>query len=316
MTDILLITDQHENSYREITFEMITAASELAEQSGGAVHVGTVGDMDSASETLSVKGVDKIHALEYEGPFNPEVYTQFIAELAKNIDVGPILLPDTANGWDYAPAVAEHLDVPIITDVFDLNFDGTVEAKRKKFESKVISSVSVDDRQAVITVSEHEWDLTEGKSTAEYVTHSPNWLDAPGGPTFRKYQEIKDSDIDITNSEFIVSVGRGIQEEENLSIVRELCDVTGATLAGTRPLVEHGWLPWSRQVGKSGHTVSPQVYIAVGISGAVEHLVGMKSSQVIIAINNDPNAPIFDVADYGIVGDLFEILPEIIDQLS
>ncbi len=136
------------------------------------------------------------------------------------------------------------------------------------------------------------------------------------GARVQGFEEVGGGDVDISEAEVLVSVGRGIEEEENLDLVRDLADALGATLSASRPIVDNGWLPKNRQVGQSGKVVTPKVYIPVGISGAVQHVAGMKGSETIVAINTDPNAPIFDIADYGIVGDLFDVVPELIDEFE
>ncbi|MCF2241253.1 electron transfer flavoprotein subunit alpha/FixB family protein, partial [Halobacterium salinarum] len=136
------------------------------------------------------------------------------------------------------------------------------------------------------------------------------------GATVNGFEEVGGGDVDIADAEFLVSVGRGIEEEENIALVEALAETTGATLSSSRPIVDNGWLAKNRQVGQSGKQVTPDVYLAVGISGAVQHVAGMKGADTIIAVNTDPNAPIFDIADYGIVGDLFDVVPALIEEFG
>ncbi|OYR89175.1 electron transfer flavoprotein subunit alpha, partial [Halorubrum sp. E3] len=166
----------------------------------------------------------------------------------------------------------------------------------------------------LLTVRGGEWPPAEGVGDATVEAAD---VDHPeSGARVTGFEEVGGGDVDIADADVLVSVGRGIEEEENLELVEELADALGATLSASRPIVDNGWLPKNRQVGQSGKVVTPDVYIAVGISGAVQHVAGMKGSDTIVAINTDPNAPIFDIADYGIVGDLFDVVPELVDEFA
>jgi len=179
---------------------------------------------------------------------------------------------------------------------------------------KVETTVDVDGDRHVLTIRGGEWAPAEGvgDATVEAVD-----VELPeSGARVTGFEEVGGGDVDIADADVLVSVGRGIEEEENLELVEDLADALGATLSSSRPIVDNGWLPKNRQVGQSGKVVTPDVYLAVGISGAVQHVAGMKGAETIIAINTDPNAPIFDIADYGVVGDLFEVVPELIDEFA
>jgi len=227
-----------------------------------------------------------------------------------------VLIPHTANGMDYAPAVANVCELPVITDVVDLRHNGHLDVTREMYNSKVESVLTSDEDRAVVTVRPGEWPAPESDGDATVTAFDGDIDESAINSTVADFQEVVDSDIDISSSDFVISIGRGIEDEENIELIEELCDVTGATLAASRPVCDNQWLSKSRQVGQSGNEVAPEVYIAIGISGAVQHVAGMKNSETIIAINEDPSAPIFDIADYGIADDLFDVVPELIDYFE
>jgi electron transfer flavoprotein alpha subunit len=222
--------------------------------------------------------------------------------------------PNSVNGLDYVPAVAEDRGLPLVTDAIGFEYDGGLTVTREMYGSKVETTVDVDGDRHVLTVRGGEWAPAEGVGDAAIESVE---VDPPeSGARVTGFEEVGGGDVDIADADVLVSVGRGIEEEENLELVEELADALGATLSASRPIVDNGWLPKNRQVGQSGKVVTPDVYIAVGISGAVQHVAGMKGSDTIIAVNTDPNAPIFDIADYGVVGDLFEVVPELVDEFA
>ncbi|MFC6766685.1 electron transfer flavoprotein subunit alpha/FixB family protein, partial [Natrinema soli] len=170
--------------------------------------------------------------------------------------------------------------------------------------------------EAVVTIRSAEWPQAEGTGDASIEAFDADIDEDAIGSTVTGFEEVAGGDVDISEAELLVSIGRGIEEEENLDLIRDLADALGATLSSSRPIVDNGWLPKNRQVGQSGKVVTPDVYIAIGISGAVQHVAGMKGSDTIVAINTDPNAPIMDIADYAIVDDLFDVVPELIDKFQ
>ncbi|RLM76506.1 electron transfer flavoprotein subunit alpha/FixB family protein [Halorubrum sp. Atlit-26R] len=315
MMSVLVAAEHRRGALRDVTYEAITAGRELADARGGDLHVAVIGgDVDGFAEELNREGVDAVHAVEDGEEFDHNAYQAAVSTLADRVDAGAVVLPNSVNGLDYAPALAEDLGAPIVTDAVGIAYDDGLTVTREMYGSKVETTVDVAGDRFVLTVRGGEWPPAEGVGDA---TVEAAEVDIPeSGARVTGFEEVGGGDVDIADADVLVSVGRGIEEEENLELVEELADALGATLSASRPIVDNGWLPKNRQVGQSGKVVTPDVYIAVGISGAVQHVAGMKGSDTIIAINTDPNAPIFDIADYGIVGDLFDVVPELIDEFA
>ncbi|QKG92141.1 electron transfer flavoprotein subunit alpha/FixB family protein [Halorubrum salinarum] len=315
MMSVLVAAEHRRGALRDVTYEAITAGRELADARGADLHVAVIGgDVDGFAEELDREGVDAIHAVDDGEEFDHNAYQAAVSTLADRLDAGAVVLPNSVNGLDYAPALAEDLGAPVVTDAVGIDYDDGLTVTREMYGSKVETTVDVAGDRFVITVRGGEWAPAEGVGDATVETAE---VDIPeSGARVTGFEEVGGGDVDIADADVLVSVGRGIEEEENLELVEELADALGATLSASRPIVDNGWLPKNRQVGQSGKVVTPDVYIAVGISGAVQHVAGMKGSDTIVAINTDPNAPIFDIADYGIVGDLFDVVPELIDEFA
>jgi electron transfer flavoprotein alpha subunit len=314
---VLAVADHRRGHLRDVSYELVTAGRELADALDGALHVACVsGDVERFAEDLSLSGVDTVHTVDYGEEFNHDVYLQAVEALDSHVEPTVLLMPNSINGLDYAPAVASSLDRPLVTDAVDLAWDDGLTATREMYASKVRTTVEVDADRVAVTVRGGEWGPAEehGDSTIEPFDLTVDESRVRSRVT--GFEEVAGGDVDITDADVLVSVGRGIEEEENIALVQELADALDATLSASRPVVDNGWLPKNRQVGQSGKVVTPEVYIAIGISGAVQHVAGMKGSDTIVAINTDPNAPIFDIADYGIVGDLFEVVPALIEEFS
>ncbi|WP_132058206.1 electron transfer flavoprotein subunit alpha/FixB family protein [Halorussus amylolyticus] len=316
MSDVLAVTEHRRGELRDVSYEVITAGRELADATGGDLHLAVIsGDTERFAEDLDREGVDYIHTVSDGEEFNHDVYVQAIEALHAELDPEVVVMPNSVNGLDYAPAVANRLDLPLATDAVGMEYDGGLTVTREMYGSKVETAVEVGGDQQAVTVRGAEWPAAEGVGDAEISAFDVD-IDTDAGSTVTGFEEVGGGDVDISEADFIVSIGRGIEEEENLDLIRDLVEATDATLASSRPIVDNGWLPKNRQVGQSGKVVTPTVYLAIGISGAVQHVAGMKGADNIIAVNTDPNAPIFDIADYGIVGDLFEVVPELIEQFS
>ena len=312
---VLVVADHRRGELRDVSYELVTAGRRLADALGGELAVAVVsGDTERFAESLNRPGVDRIYAVENGEEFDNTVYTAAVTELVERTGATAVLTPNSVNGLDYAPAVAERLDVPLVTDAIGFDVDDGLTATREMYGSKVETTVAVDGDRFCLTARGGEFEPAEGVGDAEIESVE---IEHPeSGARVKGFEEVGGGDVDIADADVLVSVGRGIEEEENIELVEELAEALGATLSASRPIVDSGWLPKNRQVGQSGKVVTPDVYIAVGISGAVQHVAGMKGSDTIVAINTDPNAPIFDIADYGIVGDLFDVVPELVAQFE
>ena len=317
MSDVLAVAEHRRGELRAVSLELITTGRDLADHTGGRLHVAVVGgDVDAYADSLSCEGVDVVQTIDEGEEFNHDIYVQTLTQLATDLDPQVLLVPHTVNGMDYAPALATALDRPLVTDAVALEYADHLTATRELYGGKVEGTIEVGADRALVTVRPAEWPAATGTGDASIESFEATIDESAAGSTVTGFDEVAGGDVDISEADLLVSVGRGIDEEENLPLVEELAEVTGATISASRPIVDNGWLPKNRQVGQSGKTVAPDVYIAIGISGAVQHVAGMKGADTVIAINTDPDAPIFDVADYGIVGDLFEVVPELTAQFE
>ena len=314
--DVLAVAEHRRGELRDVSYELVTAGRELADDLGGDLHLAVVsGDVDDHAERLNRDGVDHIHTVAHGEEFNHEVYAGVTEALFAELEPAALVAPNSVNGLDYVPAVATALDLPLVTDAVGLSYDGSLTVTREMYGSKIESTVEVDAEPFAVTVRGAEWPAAEGVGDA--AVSAVEWTpETDPGARVQGFEEVSDGDVDIDDADFLVSVGRGIDEEDNVELVEELAEVTGATLSASRPVVDSGWLAKSRQVGQSGKVVTPDVYLAIGISGAVQHVAGMKGSDTVVAVNTDPDAPIFDVADYGIVGDLFDVVPALIEAFE
>ena len=313
---VLAVAEHRRGDLRDVSLELVTAGRRLADATGGDLDVVVVGgDVDAFAERLDREGVDTVYTVDEGEEFNHGVYADAVEQLHAELEPTALVAPNSVNGLDYVPAVAERLDVPLITDVIDFEAGDGIEVTREQYGGKVETTYDLDADQYAVTVRPAEYPKAETRGDATVEAFDADVADDPG-TTVNGFEEVGGGDVDITEADVLVSVGRGIEEEDNIPLIEELADTLGATLSSSRPIVDNGWLPKNRQVGQSGKAVTPDVYIAVGISGAVQHVAGMKGADTIVAINTDPSAPIYDIADYGIVDDLFDVVPELIDEFG
>ena len=313
MSGILVIFEQRGGRISRISWEALAAGQKLATAQSLTVTAAIIGsDTESLAAEIAAKGVATIrvdHPLLAQ--YTSDGFTGALHQLIQSETPTYVVLPHTYQVRDYAPALAARLNQVLISDVVDIA-PGPVFT-RQLMQGRLNGNYrATGTGPCLISVQAGAFRAESAESPttpAEIKTFTPT-IDAaqirtkPGEP-FRGSSQ----SVDLGSAQLIVSVGRGIKEAENLPIVQELATALGAELAASRPSCDNGWLSMDHQVGSSGQTVSPKLYLAVGISGAIQHLVGMKGSQCIVAINKDPDAPIFEIADYGIVGDLFEVVP-------
>jgi len=320
MNEILVLAEHREGELRDVTFEMLGKARSLGKASGAPVTAlllgAGVGDM---AETLKAHA-DEVLKLDNGNlkHYNSAVYQPVLAEVVKTRGPALVMIGHTAFGVDLAPSLAVALELPFAADCIDLECAGQAwKATRQIYEGKVNATVSFADAPTVlVTVRPSAFPVEEGAGEGKVTELSVAVPDEPAMRKFLEYVEAAVGDVDITKSDVIISIGRGVREEENLPMIEELAASLGGVVACSRPVVDAGWLPKDRQVGSSGKTVKPKLYLAIGISGQFQHLSGMKSAETIIAINKDPKAPIFTAADYGIVGDLMKVVPALKDKIA
>jgi electron transfer flavoprotein alpha subunit len=313
MSDIVVLVEHRQGVIRDITFEMLTKGKRLSEKVEKplvALLLGrNVGEMgrrlkDKANRVMLVEDT----GLEN---FNSAAYQQAVGNVVEKEKPFLLLIGHTAFGMDLAPSLSAQMRLPLATDCTDvLLADDRIKAIRQPYGGKLNVEVSLKPAQSSVVTLRPASVTVEDYSLAGEITKVTSPLTAEiASKRFLEYVEVAAVEVDITEANILVSVGRGIKDPENIPIVQELSDSLGAALSCSRPVVDKRWLPKDRQVGTSGKTVKPKVYIAIGISGAFQHVAGMKGSGTIIAVNRDPKAPIFSVAHYGIVGDLFKIVP-------
>jgi len=296
--------------------EALAAGQQLASSLGVDVEAVILGPGDNVPAGADLRVYSLKHVLLAQ--YTPDGYTLALEQLIRSVQPEAIVFPHTYQVRDYAPKLATRFERPFLSDVIEIvTENGKISFVRQLYQGKLHAAVATDLRPLFVSVQAGAFRASASSSPAATPTPFEVTLDAavilsqPEAP-FRETQR----SVDLGAAEIIVSVGRGIKDKENIKIVEELAQVLGAELAASRPICDNGWLPMERQVGSSGQTVSPKLYLAVGISGAIQHLVGMKSSKIVVAINKDENAPIFESADYGIVGDLFEVVPALLQEIE
>ncbi|NNL66257.1 MAG: electron transfer flavoprotein subunit alpha/FixB family protein [Myxococcales bacterium] len=308
MGTILIVTEIQKGAIREASFELASFAQKL----GGDVKSLVVGEgVKGLAEEFAKRGGGEVLVAEHAelANYSADAQTQAVLAAVKATGADTILISNTPSGWDFAPRVAAALDAAFVTDAFDVEDDGGKPTfLRRVFNGKLDARVKTSADVVVATMQPGGTAAFEGSTDG-----SVKDLDAGIADTRTKFVEIKTAEakgVDLTKANVIVSGGRGLGAPEKFpEVIQPLADALGGAMGASRPVVDAGWLEHAYQVGSSGQVVAPKLYIAAGISGAIQHLVGMKASNFIIAINKDADAPIFEVADIGVVADLFEVVP-------
>ncbi|HEV2582615.1 MAG TPA: electron transfer flavoprotein subunit alpha/FixB family protein [Ktedonobacteraceae bacterium] len=316
--DVFVIAEHLEGKLSDVTFEMLGKARSLAPALGGravAVLLGheataLAGQLGAADQVLYIDDA----GLRY---FVPERAEQALRTVLSNEKPALTMIANTSMGMDLAAALSAALDWPLIAYCSDAQAqDGKIVATSQIYGGKIAVETRSESASTLVSVLAGAFPASEGHADRPAAIQTIFGAANEGRVRFKGLTVPEAGDVDITREAFLVSVGRGIGSKDNIELVEELANTLGASLAASRPIIDSGWLPKQRQVGKSGLTVKPKLYMAVGISGAPEHLQGMRDAELIIAINSDAGAPIFEVADYGIVGDLFDIVPALTERLA
>jgi electron transfer flavoprotein alpha subunit len=319
---ILAILEQRAGQWNRMSFETLAAAQQMAKELDTTAGAAVLGHgIETLAAELASRQLDKAYAIDHEllRDYTPDAYCLALRQLIDRVHPAILLFPHTYQVRDFLPKLATSLNRVAVSDAIAHRVDnGQLILVRQLFQGKVNTDFRLAGEGphfASLQAGAYRADLVvRGAAVVEVIRPSiaPAEIRTAPGERFRESQRA----VDLGAAEIIVSVGRGIKEADNIALVRQLADVLGGELAASRPICDAGWLPMERQVGSSGQTVAPKLYLAVGISGAIQHLVGMKGSRTVVAINKDANAPIFEVADYGIVGDLFQVVPELIEALQ
>jgi len=319
MSGVFVVLEQKEGRIGRISWEAVAAGQRLGAQLNQPVTAVVIGAATEAQASeAAAKGLSKVVRVEHPllAAYTADGFITALQQLIQNESPTVVVLPHTYQVRDFAPALAARLSQVLISDVVAIG-EGPVFT-RQLMQGRLAGSYRhTGSGPCFVSVQAGAFRAeTAETGAAEITTFAPTIEPAqirtkPGAP-FRGSAQT----VDLGSAQLIVSVGRGIKEEGNLPLVQALAAALGAELAASRPICDNGWLPLDRQVGSSGQTVAPKLYLAIGISGAIQHLVGMKASQCIVAINKDPEAPIFEVADYGIAGDLFEVVPALTEAVK
>jgi electron transfer flavoprotein alpha subunit len=320
VSHVLAVLEQRDGTLRKISHEVVTGARRLADALGGEVHALVLGAGPvSGAEAAGRYGADKVITATNAGfaQYAPEGYARVAAERARSGSYGAVVLAASAQGKDLAPRVAAKLGAPLAADVTDLAVEGgAVVVTRPVYAGKALLKVKVIAAPAVVSLRPNVFTPVERPKAGAGETVAAA---GDGGRVVVKgIKAAAGGSLDVAEAPIVVSGGRGLKDPTNFKLLEELAQAFGgkAAVGASRAVVDAGWRPHGDQVGQTGKTVSPSLYIAVGISGAIQHLAGMRTAKVIVAINKDRDAPIFKVADYGIVGDLFEIVPRLTEEIQ
>ena len=319
---ILVVVEQREGKLNRVSWETITAGQAIAAATGWALEAAVVGASSVAGE-VAAKKVSKVYSIESPKlePYTPDSFAAGLKQFLSSKQPKLVLMPHTYQVRDFIPKLATAMGRTVISDCIGFKYEGgKLLFTRQMFQGKLAADVSfTSDAPWFATFQNGAFRGDKAEAGASPGPVETVNVDIADGLIRNKPQEVfKEAKqaVDLTQAEVIVSVGRGIKEQKNIDLVKQLADAMGAELAASRPICDSGWLPMDRQVGSSGQTVAPKLYLAIGISGAIQHIVGMKGAKSIIAVNKDSEAPIFEIADYAVVGNLFDIVPPLIEEVK
>jgi len=325
---ILVVVEQREGKLNRVSWETITAGQVIAAQTGWTLEAAVVGSNSGSgiaaiAAEVAAKKLAKVYAVESARlePYTPDAFAYALQQLLEKHPAKLVLMPHTYQVRDFVPKLATALQTTAISDVIGFRSEaGKLLFTRQMFQGKFVADVSfAGNGPSFVTFQNGSYRADKVEAGAAAAPVETVNVEIPDGIIRNKPEEVfKEAKqaVDLTQAEIIVSVGRGIKEQKNIDLAKQLADALGGELAASRPICDNGWLPMDRQIGSSGQTVAPKLYLALGISGAIQHIVGMKGSRSIVAINKDSEAPIFEIADYAIVGNLFDIVPPLIEEVK
>ena len=313
MPEVLVVAEHRKQRVADISLQMLSKGRQLADQAGADLLAVVIGrDVGSYAEELA-RYADRVLAVEHPGLQEPlaEPSQKILSSVVRERKPLLVLMGHSSFGMDLAPALAVELGVPLATDCIDISLEnGRVAVTRSIYNGKVNAVYSLTPSETVmVTGRVGEFPTEDGNRQGEIQEVDFPLDEELDCKRFEGYTELETAEVDITEASILVSVGRGIKDEASIEVAERLADALGGVLACSRPVVDYGWLPAERQVGLSGKTVKPKLYLALGISGAFQHAVGMKGAKMIVAVNKDARAPIFSIADYGVVDDIFTVVP-------
>ncbi len=319
--DIFVFVEHLKGKIGDIGFEMLGQGRTLADTLGGKLYAVVIGSQCAGLAEQLGKADAVLCMMDPRlAEFNPTSYKHALGELVRERAPKLVMIGNTSMGMELAPGISALLQVPLIAYCNNLRIEeGKLIATAQLYGGKLLADAVATGDQVIVSVLAGSFNADAGRSDKGAPVEEvkpPLSINGGAGVKFVQLIEPEAADVDITKQDILVSVGRGIQSADNLELVEELANALGGAVSASRPIVDNGWLPKARQVGKSGSTVKPKLYFAVGISGAPEHLEGMRDAPLIIAINSDPHAPIFDVAHYGIAADLFDVVPALTEKVK
>jgi electron transfer flavoprotein alpha subunit len=321
---ILVVVEQREGKLNRVSWETLVAGQALAAETGWPLEAAVAGNSVGAlASEVAGKKVAKVYALENAKlePYTPDAFVAALKQFLATRQPKLVLMPHTYQVRDFVPKLATAMSRAVISDAIAYKKQGEkLVFTRQMFQGKFVADVSfAGDAPWFVTFQNGAFrgdKVESGSSPAPVESIAVEIADGViRNHPQEVFKEAKQA-VDLTQAEIIVAVGRGIKEQKNIEIAKQLADAMGAELAASRPICDSGWLPMDRQIGSSGQTVAPKLYLALGISGAIQHIVGMKGARTIVAVNKDSEAPIFEIADYAIVGNLFDIVPPLIEEVK
>ncbi|MFQ5753046.1 MAG: electron transfer flavoprotein subunit alpha/FixB family protein [bacterium] len=322
--NIMIIAEQRDGKLNRSTWEAVVAGQKLGKELSKEVTVLVLGkDISTLANEIASKGVKEVLVAEDEKivDYTPDGYTAAIKQVIAKENPAYILFSHTYMVRDYAPKLAAALNKALISDCIRYKIEnGKPVFVRQVYQGKIDADFNFEgEGPYLVSFQVGAFNVDDLDTSAEKGQVRNAEISMDGVEVRTKVLEIFEGvkqEVDLSKAERIVAVGRGIKKEENMDLIKQLAEALDAEIAASRPVCDDGWLPLDRQIGSSGQTVAPKLYLGVGISGAIQHIVGMKNSGTIVAINKDPHAPIFDIADYGVVGDLFEVVPGLIEAIK